>query len=248
MFSAGPSNEDGKRLVLPTAIEQEISHGILGLAQRLHQLQLLSKSEAEEEVVEEEKTADGIIIMSGSNNGATMNFGCTPNEDARRASVSAEHTTINIYINNNVQGVNNSILYNSSCTLRDPGVRFDLSNLERPSVSSRTSSESSDLMAMNLNVPDFEIKLGKERKCTGRKRSWSEVVSEEKEVPKPSLDEACSTSNSVQAQIHGGSCESSVQTEVTSKEVVEENHLSAEKPSKVRHFLRKLCCSTAVMD
>lgn len=42
----------------------------------------------------------------------------------RESVVSSNHTTINIHINNNIQEVNNCILYNCSCKFRYPVVRL----------------------------------------------------------------------------------------------------------------------------
>ncbi|XP_019178272.1 PREDICTED: uncharacterized protein LOC109173488 [Ipomoea nil] len=63
------------------------------------------------------------VKMEGTNVGATMIARRTCSGDSR------DSCCINIYISNNVQGVNNSILVGSSVRLRDPGVSFSIDGL-----------------------------------------------------------------------------------------------------------------------
>ncbi|CAH9093813.1 unnamed protein product [Cuscuta europaea] len=58
------------------------------------------------------------IKMEGTNIGASM-----------VTSESRYSGCINIYINNNIQGVNHSILLGSRVDLRDPGIRFSINGL-----------------------------------------------------------------------------------------------------------------------
>lgn len=63
------------------------------------------------------------VDLRGKNSGATMSIRAS---SARKFD---NNCSINIYINNNVQGVNNSILVGSKVKLRDPGVRLRLGDL-----------------------------------------------------------------------------------------------------------------------
>lgn len=64
------------------------------------------------------------INLRGKNVGATMNL--------RRGSCgkSANSCNLNIYINNNVQGVNNSLLLGSEVRMGDPGVCFSTGGVQ----------------------------------------------------------------------------------------------------------------------
>ncbi|KAJ6389918.1 hypothetical protein OIU77_024194 [Salix suchowensis] len=61
---------------------------------------------------------------------------------------------INIFINNNVQGVNNSILLGSEVSMRDPGVSLFLEDMKLKSKKSRRNKEdaagSSKLMSLGM--------------------------------------------------------------------------------------------------
>ncbi|KAI4383388.1 hypothetical protein MLD38_009230 [Melastoma candidum] len=100
--------------------------------------------------VESGKAGVKVIMMAGENKGATMELTHPAknrsykigNKDSSSSSDEGKHgrehkghkgkapTTASLpmatYTNSNVQGVINSILYNSSCTNRDPGVHFSL--------------------------------------------------------------------------------------------------------------------------
>lgn len=59
------------------------------------------------------------VNMEGTNTGAAMLIRSTA-----ASGESVDGYCINIYVNNNIQGVNNSILVGSEVTMRDPGVRL----------------------------------------------------------------------------------------------------------------------------
>lgn len=63
----------------------------------------------------------GHITLDGNNVGAATIINRSHTEGE-----SGLHFCINIYVNNNVQGVNNSILLGSKVTMRDPGVHLSL--------------------------------------------------------------------------------------------------------------------------
>ncbi|GLJ54499.1 hypothetical protein SUGI_1170530 [Cryptomeria japonica] len=246
MFSAGPSTQhhNGDK----QAIEKEISDAIFSLTRRLRELKSFHNSEE----AESSSNGAGVITMAGHNSGATMNIGF---REVDQKSITLGHTSVHIYINNNVQGVNNSILYNSSCTLRDPGVHMDFSHTKSSTVESSKGGESEgEKMGLTAD-PDLDIRAKRGRSHGGRKRSLSEVLSDH-DVPLCQKEtqpaESCS---SVNAQIHDGSSESSVQgsnaVEVTSMEIVnaENGHDRGErKPSKLMAFTRKFLCSTSVVE
>lgn len=65
------------------------------------------------------------VKLEGKNVGASM--------IARRGGCSGEShdcCCINIYINNNIQGVNNSILFGSKVKMGDPGVSFSMKDVK----------------------------------------------------------------------------------------------------------------------
>lgn len=59
------------------------------------------------------------INLDGKNNGATMKL-----HQRNTKGESKDCCCINIYINNNVQAVSNSVLHGSHVEMRDPGVRL----------------------------------------------------------------------------------------------------------------------------
>lgn len=63
------------------------------------------------------------VHLRGKNTGAIMS------NRASSARKFGNNCNVNIYVNNNVQGVNNSILVGSKVKLRDPGVRLRLGAL-----------------------------------------------------------------------------------------------------------------------
>ncbi|KAL2344922.1 hypothetical protein Fmac_006207 [Flemingia macrophylla] len=61
------------------------------------------------------------INLDGENVGATMRLHRRSAKDC---------SCINIYVNNNVQGVSNSVLYESEVRMRDPGISLYFENLK----------------------------------------------------------------------------------------------------------------------
>ena len=99
---------------------------------------------------DEEDSSVRAITIAGENRGAVMELGYTPrrrsvhkpvNEgelsgDEGRTKMQAEQhqngktksgLRMNTFMNSNVQGVNSSIMFNSSCSHHDPGLHFSLS-------------------------------------------------------------------------------------------------------------------------
>lgn len=65
------------------------------------------------------------VNLEGRNVGATLSVRRNGNTGGGESQSESERSCcINIYVNNNTQGVNNSILVGSDVRLRDPGVRF----------------------------------------------------------------------------------------------------------------------------
>ncbi|CAI9770603.1 unnamed protein product [Fraxinus pennsylvanica] len=62
------------------------------------------------------------VKLEGANFGASM--------ITRRGGCSGESPSINIYINNDTQGINNSILIGSDVKMGDPGVSLSLNDVE----------------------------------------------------------------------------------------------------------------------
>ncbi|XP_055813095.1 uncharacterized protein LOC129882704 [Solanum dulcamara] len=62
------------------------------------------------------------VKLEGRNLGASMM--------ARRGVCSSDCCCINIYINNNIQGVNNSFLFGSKVKMGDPGVSFSMKDVK----------------------------------------------------------------------------------------------------------------------
>ncbi|XP_075093039.1 uncharacterized protein LOC107818539 isoform X1 [Nicotiana tabacum] len=105
------------------------------------------------------KTAVNVITLAGDNRGASMQLGSdsstkggrihihrgykiNPNEsadattDGEGSSKTKEDQTLAAYINCNVQGINNSIVFNSSITERDPGVHMSIPRMPSEPVHS----------------------------------------------------------------------------------------------------------------
>ncbi|KAH1195074.1 hypothetical protein GmHk_19G055685 [Glycine max] len=65
------------------------------------------------------------INLDGKNVGATMRL-----QHRSSKGESKDCCCINIYVNNNVQGVSNSVLHGSEVRMRDPGVSLYFENLK----------------------------------------------------------------------------------------------------------------------
>ncbi|KAL1313505.1 hypothetical protein AAHE18_16G117600 [Arachis hypogaea] len=67
------------------------------------------------------------INLDGKNVGATMRL----QHRSKKGEAEEEHCCcINIYVNNNVQGVSNSVLHGSEVKMRDPGVSLYFENFK----------------------------------------------------------------------------------------------------------------------
>uniref|UniRef100_A0A7N0T7Q7 Uncharacterized protein n=1 Tax=Kalanchoe fedtschenkoi TaxID=63787 RepID=A0A7N0T7Q7_KALFE len=67
------------------------------------------------------------VTLRGSNVGAAMiTRGASPGEPPQ----DDRHCSINIYVNNNIQGVNGSVLVGSTVELADPGVYLCVGDVE----------------------------------------------------------------------------------------------------------------------
>ncbi|KAK9201418.1 hypothetical protein WN944_016620 [Citrus x changshan-huyou] len=91
------------------------------------------------------------VNLDGTNVGATMFVRRNASGES-----SPDCCCLNIYINNNVQGVNNSILVGSEVKLRDPGVRiyfFGDVVLNRRRPGSNNKSCKPDCLPPNLQTP-----------------------------------------------------------------------------------------------
>jgi len=273
---AGTSNEK-----LNSEIEGEIHTAIADLTLRLQQLHTLhtprDDNNQNHEAVKsreagqvEEGTGVRIITLAGQNYGATMNLpGSAKNlidegEGGQRESViSSNHTTINIYINNNVQGVNNSILYNSSCELRDPGVHLNVSTSEIASSPSGISSAEEKVVGSSSRAP--AVTTLSKYTTAGRKRSLTEFLNSGVDVedqascaesasprsrdewhhftPSPEIDDLCKAGSE-----EGGSAHSEFRasnyTEFVKASASESD--SKSKPRKARFLLirKLLICSS----
>lgn len=65
------------------------------------------------------------INLEGKNEGATMHL-----QHRSTKCESKDCCCINIYVNNNVQGVSNSVLHDSEVRMRDPGISLYFENLK----------------------------------------------------------------------------------------------------------------------
>ncbi|KAJ3678547.1 hypothetical protein LUZ60_002350 [Juncus effusus] len=66
------------------------------------------------------------LSVDGTNLGATMKIHQCP-----QAVRSNESVCINIYVNNNIQGVTNSVMLGSKMIMRDPGARVSFGGMDR---------------------------------------------------------------------------------------------------------------------
>lgn len=136
------------------AFQKEAKDDVFDLACRLAELNAQRKASMGEEKTARDESGVTVITLSGENRGATMDLGSEKRnddgmvdiyrgyklyqDDKNEVSLEAKPkpkgnarpkgATMSTYVNSNVQGANNSILYNSSCPNRDPGVRLDISN------------------------------------------------------------------------------------------------------------------------
>lgn len=95
------------------------------------------------------------VNLDGTNMGATMFIRRNTSGDS-----SPDCCCLNIYVNSNIQGVNNSILIGSEVKLRDPGVRIYLLgdaglDKRRPGSSSKSSSAGWSVMFILLCISIF---------------------------------------------------------------------------------------------
>ncbi|KAE8708628.1 RING/U-box superfamily protein isoform 1 [Hibiscus syriacus] len=70
-----------------------------------------------------------IITLAGSNAGATMRSELDEKSRIPHGISLGEPDTLNTYVNNNFQAVNNSIMFGSSYNTNDPGVHLDISDV-----------------------------------------------------------------------------------------------------------------------
>ncbi|GLJ19484.1 hypothetical protein SUGI_0351900 [Cryptomeria japonica] len=135
------------------SLQQGIKEDITNLTRRLAELQAQHKllNGDQKAMPGQSDLGVRVITLAGENRGATMDLGSesrnnaiydsqrmghkdsTTNEKDENGKGSHSPSTataspVNAYVNSNVQGANNSILYNSTCAHRDPGVRLTLSN------------------------------------------------------------------------------------------------------------------------
>lgn len=138
------------------ALQKETKDDVFDLACRLAELNAQRKASMGEEKTSRDEPGVTVITLAGENKGATMDLGSEKRnddgmvdihrgyklfqDDKNEVGLEAKPTpktkrnahpkgaTMSTYVNSNVQGANNSILYNSSCPSRDPGVRLDISN------------------------------------------------------------------------------------------------------------------------
>ncbi|KAJ1391424.1 ABC transporter C family member 5 [Sesbania bispinosa] len=67
------------------------------------------------------------INLDGKNVGATMRL---QHRSSTKGEPKEDCCCINIYVNNNVQGVSNSVLHDSEVRMRDPGISLYFENLK----------------------------------------------------------------------------------------------------------------------
>ncbi|GLJ19486.1 hypothetical protein SUGI_0351920 [Cryptomeria japonica] len=95
----------------------------------LYALQKISVGEGDEEM------GSKVITLVGENRGAAMDLRfSTDGEENYRRNLHSKGAQLNAFVNSNVQSANNSILYDSTCTYRDPGAQLSLSNAPKDSV------------------------------------------------------------------------------------------------------------------
>lgn len=136
------------------SVQQGIREDITSLTRRLAELHAQHKRlNADQRQKGQAEMGVGVITLAGENRGATMELGPDSRrsdnfsfqgkghkvgqdekneekEDAKGKGSphSSKASPVSAYVNSNVQAANNSILYNSTCPHRDPGVRLSLSN------------------------------------------------------------------------------------------------------------------------
>ncbi|KAF9688494.1 hypothetical protein SADUNF_Sadunf02G0202800 [Salix dunnii] len=97
------------------------------------------------------------VNLKGRNVGAAMTIRHGAKDEPR------DSYCINIFINNNVQGVNNSILLGSEVSMRDPGVSMFLEDMKLKSKKNRRNKEeaagSSKLMTLGMIALTFILLL-----------------------------------------------------------------------------------------
>eukprot|EP01018_Ginkgo_biloba_P008315 Gb_36453 [translate_table: standard] len=139
------------------ALQKEIQDELSNLTGRLADLQAQHKIAMGGQKEARDELGVGVITMAGENRGATMDLGSelrkqhmleihrgyklnqdNKNEEGldaiSKGNARSKTTPVSTYVNSNVQGINNSILYNSSCPNRDPGVHLAVSNSPVSSV------------------------------------------------------------------------------------------------------------------
>lgn len=133
------------------SLQQGIKEDITSLSRRLAELQAQHKllNGDQRPMAGQSDLGVRVITLAGENRGATMDLGSESRNNAIYDSQKVGHKddTMNekdangkgmhsrsvadpmlAYVNSNVQAANNSLLYNSSCAHRDPGVHLGLSN------------------------------------------------------------------------------------------------------------------------
>jgi len=136
------------------ALQKETKDDVFDLACRLAELNAQRKVSIGDEKTARDELGVTVITLAGENRGATMDLGSEKKNDdgmvdihrgyklyqddknevgleakpKPKGNARPKGATMSTYVNSNVQGANNSILYNSSCPNRDPGVRLDISN------------------------------------------------------------------------------------------------------------------------
>ncbi|GLJ19483.1 hypothetical protein SUGI_0351890 [Cryptomeria japonica] len=136
------------------SLQQGIKEDITSLTCRLAELHAQHKLlNADQKQKGQAEMGVGVITLAGENRGATMDLGPDSrridsfgfqgqgqkvgqdekNEEKQDAKSkgnrhSSKASPVHAFVNSNVQAANNSILYNSTCPHRDPGVRLSLSN------------------------------------------------------------------------------------------------------------------------
>eukprot|EP01018_Ginkgo_biloba_P012907 Gb_06277 [translate_table: standard] len=242
------SRQEAKaRAQMDKMIEREIVESISNHARRLQLLQ--SQTDDDTRPLHSTDNPDlGVraISMAGNNNGATMNLGSHDfgiqegKEKSMEKTFGLNQTPINTYINNNVQGVNNSILYDSSSGMRDPGVQLDLSN------TATSSSVASDDPTISLDL--YNRDAGNKNHCLGGDPHAFSQANNERHGKRPRSVEYCR----VCSEIVGGEKEKNAAVcrrefdelesmdDYTHPEVVCSSRHA--KPRKGWSFVKKLLC------
>ncbi|XP_042494215.1 uncharacterized protein LOC122073656 [Macadamia integrifolia] len=99
-----------------------------------------------------------VITLSGENRGAAMHVG---SESAKREgrsqwrmedSKTGEDSSTSAYLNSNLQSVNNSIIFNSSFSERNPGVHLVLSHNPKEPISMKEETERIEASKAEFNI------------------------------------------------------------------------------------------------